>query len=487
MLVTLMVTDGWAEAKEKFARLLGRRGDVEAVAGELESARTELTGEPGCLVIVTSRMRLNGPDDAHRLELGPLPMSDTVALLRAAGGIDVGVDEEAPVWPAGLCGRLPLARRIAGALISTGDQSPRQLAGSLQSERARLQLLDDDDPQRNLSALFTLSYRALSPELQLLLRRLGLHPGPDIDSYAAAALLDGVPATARRLLQRLADHSLPDRRAPGRYRLHDLIRAYARTLADTDSEPERTAALDRLLYYYAHTAQTASQAIAHYPRPVPDSQAPAFTPVLRDAGAARTWLRVEYLNLDTVFTHAYADGLSVHAIALASGLAEILLSDGPWSRALEVHQAAVEAAEHPRPSAAAHATALSDLGRVWEGTGDYPGAETAHTQALELFHVLGHHANEAVVLNYYAAALASTGQRLRARALYQQALAVHRELYKPDDEAISLEGIGEHYVSTGEHAQGVLHLHQALEIYQRLGMCADIERVQAHLASVPPQ
>ena len=43
-LVTLMVTDGWAQAKEKFARLLGRRrGDAQAVTVELEESRAQLT------------------------------------------------------------------------------------------------------------------------------------------------------------------------------------------------------------------------------------------------------------------------------------------------------------------------------------------------------------------------------------------------------------------------------------------------------------
>ncbi|MBR7831301.1 hypothetical protein KDK95_33665 [Actinospica sp. MGRD01-02] len=43
-LTTLMVTDGWSQGKEKFARLLARhhRG-AEAMAGELEGARVQLT------------------------------------------------------------------------------------------------------------------------------------------------------------------------------------------------------------------------------------------------------------------------------------------------------------------------------------------------------------------------------------------------------------------------------------------------------------
>lgn len=60
---------------------------------------------------------------------------------------------------------------------------------------------------------------------------------------------------------------------------------------------------------------------------------------------------------------------------------------------------------------------------------------------------------------------------------------MNRELRKPDDEAISLEGIADHYLCTGDPAQGVAYLNQAFEIYQRLGMPLDVERVQARLAA----
>jgi len=61
---------------------------------------------------------------------------------------------------------------------------------------------------------------------------------------------------------------------------------------------------------------------------------------------------------------------------------------------------------------------------------------------------------------------------------------MNRELDKPDDEAISLEGIAEHYLTGGDPIQGATYLQQALDIYQRLGMRADIERAQVRLTSL---
>jgi tetratricopeptide (TPR) repeat protein len=123
-----------------------------------------------------------------------------------------------------------------------------------------------------------------------------------------------------------------------------------------------------------------------------------------------------------------------------------------------------------------------ELGCMQYMTGDYPWAGAAHTRALEISRALGDRGDEAWALNHYAAALAASGQHPRALTLYRQALAMNRELNKPDDEAVSLEGIGEHHLATGDPTQGTAYLCQALEIYQRLGMRADTERIQTRLA-----
>lgn len=92
-----------------------------------------------------------------------------------------------------------------------------------------------------------------------------------------------------------------------------------------------------------------------------------------------------------------------------------------------------------------------------------------------------------LALYHYAATVAATGERPRALALYQQALAMSRELNYPAHEAVSLEGIAEHHLATGDLTQGAGYLRQALQIYQRIGMRADIERVTAHLAGLAPR
>lgn len=69
-----------------------------------------------------------------------------------------------------------------------------------------------------------------------------------------------------------------------------------------------------------------------------------------------------------------------------------------------------------------------------------------------------------------------------APALYRQALTMNRKLYKPANEATCPEGIAEHRLTTSDARHGAERMHPALEIYQRLGMRADADRVATRLA-----
>ena len=130
-------------------------------AANTAQVRPLLPGAPGCLVLITSRRRLTSLDDAHVLSLDLLPMTDAVTLLRTtAGQHRIGIDD--PLLPviAGWCGRLPLALRIAGALLRQPSWTIERLAGRLRDQQTRLAALNDDD-ERSLTAVFTLSYSAL--------------------------------------------------------------------------------------------------------------------------------------------------------------------------------------------------------------------------------------------------------------------------------------------------------------------------------------
>jgi len=242
--------------------------------------RPLLPGDAGCLVLVTSRRRLKGLDDASTLSLDVLPQADAVALLRSVA--TRGHEHELMPDPllaeiADLCGGLPLALRIAAALLRHRPAwSPEHLAALLRDQHQRLGTLFDGD--RNLAAVFDLSYQNLGATHQRLFRRLGLLPGADVDAYAAAALADTDPSTATSLLEDLVDDNLLMQHTPGRYWMHDLLRLHARTLAGRDPAHSRDSALERLLNYYQHTAIRADDLVTRFPLPVPAGPRPRTNP-----------------------------------------------------------------------------------------------------------------------------------------------------------------------------------------------------------------
>jgi hypothetical protein len=218
-------------------RLAGKRMLVvlDNVASE-QQVRPLLPGHPGCLVLVTSRRRLKALDEARVLSLDVLSLPDAIALLRTVAGPGrIPASEPQLERVAHLCGLLPLALRIAAALLRHRPSwTLAHLVDKLRDAHPTLAGFHDGDC--DLAAVFDLSYTALPEEHQRLFRRLGLNPGPDTDLYAAAALLDVDPGTAESLLQHLVDHNLLTESIPGRYRMHDLIRAHSHILAATYPE-----------------------------------------------------------------------------------------------------------------------------------------------------------------------------------------------------------------------------------------------------------
>ncbi len=430
--------------------------------------RPLLPAAPGCLVLVTSRRRLKALDDAHSLSLDLLPPTHAVALLRAVAGPDRIVADDPQLGEiVRLCGRLPLALRIAGALLRHRPAwGIEHLAGRLRDQRRQTRVLSDGD--RDLGTVFELSYLALDQRHRLLFRRLGLVPGSDTDAYAAAALFLCDPDVAAGLLEDLVDHNLLIAHAPGRYRLHDLIRAQAHTLAEHDPRPDRDAALDRLLNYYVHTAQAASDLIARYPRPAPDGRAPAHAPTLSGPDTATVWLRTERDNLEAAHTHARTHALDGHAVALAAGLAEILHTDGPYTRALELHEAATATAQrHGWP--AAQASALADLALVRRLVGDLPRAGDAVARALEVFCAIGDRRGEAVALSVLGTARLLAGDLPGAGDALTRALEIYRAIGNRRGEAIALNNLGDLRLQAGDLPAADEAITQALETYRAIG------------------
>jgi hypothetical protein len=244
--------------------LAGRR--VLVVLDNARSAdqvRPLLPGNPACAVVVTSRDALSGlvaRDGAARLDLEVLALAEAVALLRTLIGARVDAEPEAAAELASQCCRLPLALRVAAELAtSRTGRSLASLTAELADLGARLDLLEaDSDPLTQVRTVFSWSCRQLDAETAQAFRLLGLHPGPDLEPYAAAALAGTTVHQAQRILAALTRAHLIQPVSPGRHGMHDLLRGFARELSATwDGGQEQHAALTHLLDHHLHTAAVA--------------------------------------------------------------------------------------------------------------------------------------------------------------------------------------------------------------------------------------
>ncbi len=207
-------------------------------ARDEQQVRPLLPGIPGPLAIVTSRNQLTGlcaAEGARLLTLGPLTTPQARAMLAARLGPGwAAAEPRAAAEIIALCGRLPLALAAAAARAAARPQlSLAALAADLRAPRTRLQILDTGDPAVSVRTAFSTSYRQLTPATARIFRLLGPYPDPDITIPAAASLAETAPGQARRHLAELARAHLVSEQAPGRYTMHDLLRAYAAGLAET--------------------------------------------------------------------------------------------------------------------------------------------------------------------------------------------------------------------------------------------------------------
>jgi tetratricopeptide (TPR) repeat protein len=447
-----------------------------------------LPGSPGCLVLVTSRRRLAGLDHARTLSLETLPAPDAVTLLIHTAGEDrlAGQQPELLAELVELCGRLPLAIRIAAArLRSHPAWDLAHLVERLRDQRRRL--IELEAGQRSPTAALDLSYQHLSLDQQRTYRLLGLHPGPDIDSYATAALLDSTLLHAGRMLDQLFDAHLLLEPVAGRYRFHDLTRAHgAHTAARDQTQPTGRAGLNRLLDYYQHTAAVAMDVA--YPhesgrRPqVPPASSP--TPDLPDPTSALGWLDTELPNLLATAEQATTHDRPDHTVALSAILYRHLRVGGHNEPAQRLHQHALDTARAVGDRTG-ELHALVNLGDTLGIRGEMERADDSFRQGLAIARGVGDVAGEVAALlglgglAYYQArhepatdhfehalqiartagqtrselrALGNLGHihRLRGRlepatTCYQEALTIARAIGDRNDELKALVGLGHMY------------------------------------------
>jgi tetratricopeptide (TPR) repeat protein len=335
------------EPLDALARMLASLGvperaipnDLEAAAAEfrtrvadrrmlliLDNVRTANQARPllpataRCLTLITSRDSLSGlvsQEGARRLDLKLFTSGDAVLLLRTIlGRFRADDDEQSLDELADLCSRLPLALRVAAErAIERPRDSLIELITELRGESLLWDALSaaDEEQADAIRSVFTWSYRALTTSAARMFRLLGLHPGQEISTGAAAALAGVTPSQARTQLSRLANAHMVQVVARDRYQFHDLLRAYAESQVRSDPESERAAAIEREAAWYTYSAASAA-AVVH-PLPLPlrvmlDPLPPGCEPAtFTSRDAAIEWYAAERASLRSISASAGRHGM----------------------------------------------------------------------------------------------------------------------------------------------------------------------------------
>ncbi|MFD9896176.1 BTAD domain-containing putative transcriptional regulator [Amycolatopsis sp. NPDC059027] len=476
---------------------------LDDVAGA-EQIRPLLPAGTGSRVLATSRRRLAGLDVGRRVSLGPLALDEAEGLLSSIVGESRADRERDAVRDlARLCGRLPLALRIAGARLQNRPMwTLEYLVTRLADGERRLGELTAED--RSVEGAFRLSYEQLPSPEQRAFRALGLSPTPTTDGHALAAMLGWSPRDAELALESLVDTSLVQQPSAGRYRLHDLVAVYARRLAEQDSADLVAAARTGVLRLYLAAGRYASDwGPAGFPT------GPELGPVPFDGWQdAVAWLDASAGDLTDVVAYAAAVGEADYACWIADSLVHYLSRQGRHHEsraALDLALPLVDEASDQRMVSSLRtglgiaygmqdryeqsrawfsdalaisrragdlreqARALNGLGVVARLSGWYPESVAYLVRMRELALRLEDDCLTGMAVNDLGAVLHCLGRHEEALDCFGQAMRYAEKAENPRLIAKVLRFIGDLHLDLDQHPDAVAALRQAAELAEQVG------------------
>ncbi|MBK1783456.1 BTAD domain-containing putative transcriptional regulator [Prauserella cavernicola] len=421
-----------------------------------------LPAGPTHLVLVTSRRAL-ALDGAQLLPLDVLTPADGRSLLaRVIGERRVAGEEAAAHKVIDLCGRLPLAVALmAHRLQARPTWSIGDLASRLRAAEDRTSELAAGT--RRVRAAFDLSYLALSPESQRVFRLLGLHPGDDFTAWSVAALAGVAHAVAQRVLDHLADENLVSAVAGDRYRLHDLLRDYARDLVAQDAPEHRGEAISRLLEWCLHASAAARRVLVRSDEvPLDGIPAPAAVPSFDGTDATLFWLETEHATLVAAIDVAIEHELWGVAWRQSLVLRAYLERRSDWTIWIAIAHKGLLAARNDGDRFG-EAWALSDLGIAYGQRGN-PDESVGHLrQSLEISRELDDPDCLLRSLNNLGAAVAMRGDLQASIGLLREAREIDLTRGNGFLGARVLNNLGHVHELLGEYTEALGFFGQALE------------------------
>lgn len=447
-------------------RLLIVLDDVDDAA----QVRPLLPGSVGSAVLLTSRRVPAALDGAVHVRLDGLSDDEAVVLLaRLAGTERVAAEPDAAGQIVRLCGRLPLAVRIAGArLAARPDWRLAALVSRLEDAQRRLDELEHADLA--VRGSLGVSYDALPADAARLFDLMGSIDLASFCVQVSALLVGGTTSEAGRLLDQLVEAQLLMPTSDDRYTFHDLVRLYARERATTIDETDRADAYRRALHAYIATARKASTQLS--PSTARRGDFGLTTEQLAhpgldfpDASAAVTWTDDVRVNLSNLVCRP---GPALERAALATALSMPFYIRGYWTELLAILQVLLELGER-HDETGWQARAHHDIGLTYHRMRRTSEALEHLTAALERYRRIENAPGEANALTGLGMAFTEDHQLERAIPYYQAALRIRRELGHRAAEARALNNIGDNYARQGRHDEAIPIFVECIEVYREVG------------------
>lgn len=424
-----------------------------------------LPGAGGSAAIVTSRAALPDLPQAHRVQLDVLPEADALRLLAAEIGAErVAAEPAAARAVVRLCGYLPLALHLSGARLATRPAWPlAHLAHRLDDESRRLD-------ETGVRTSFALALDALDPPAARAYPLLSLLDVPELSVPVASRLVDAPERETEALLDRLTDEHLLTTPAPGWYRLHDLLRLYAREHAVPLPAGERAAAITRVVELCAAMAWR-SMALVSAASHRHDWAAGRWAGAEPEsADEVFGWLDRHQAHLVTVVRQAAATpGVPAEAIAAVGlGLYEYHRARARWRDAIQVDEVALRLVDGVDPVAAA--TLRNDLGvaeaELAHGgeAADFRRSHAHLRRSLADWEAIGDPRQLAGILNNLCFVYGLGDDVDAAIGFGERSLALNRSLGLRHVETLNLVNLGVLYGRQGDRSRELAYAAEAVAV-----------------------
>jgi DNA-binding SARP family transcriptional activator len=439
-------------------------------ARDAAQVRPLLPGTASCAVLVTTRSRMPDLASTRLVDLNVLADDEALILFtRVVGDERAAAEPEATAELLLACAGLPLAIRICAARLNTrSGWTIGAMASRLRDEHRRLDELKVGDMA--VRASFQVSFASLPADVQPdavapadAFRLLGLWQGPSISSAAAAALFGTPEHLAEDALETLVDTHLLESTSQDRYKFHDLLRVYSSERAVADlSEPDRDAALGRLLGWYMRTADAAASAVSSRHRyNIPLDAGDDDVAPLNFASAEETlaWYDSERANIVAATRQASSRGLHEVAWRLPAPLFGIFNASGNLADLVVTHRIALDSARRVG-NRQGEAWLLNNLGEALGFIGDSDSIGYLE-QSQAIRREIGDRRGEAQAANNLADAYQKLGRTEEAVKLLRLTLDLTREVGYRFGEGVALGNLGSTLLELDRAEEAVDYLLEA--------------------------